>query len=137
MPNNEVRLVGNVGKDAEVRYTSGGKAIASFTLATSEKKDGPTTWHNVEAWEKTAEVAAKYCKKGTPVAIEGAIKYQTWEDKENKTHYKTVISAYRIRPLVRVVLEASDQQMNGEPAGQPSQPDEQEQVVVDEENLPF
>ncbi len=85
---NKVILLGNVGRDPEVRYLEGGVAVAKFTLATSEvyKKNGEkvvtTEWHNIVVWRGLAEVAEKYVKKGMQLYIEGKIRTRTYEDKD-------------------------------------------------------
>ncbi len=86
---NKVILLGNLGKDPEVKYTQGGMAVANFSLATSSSvkdKDGNwqdrTEWHNIKAFGRTAEIAGEYLKKGRTVYIEGRIHYDSWDDKE-------------------------------------------------------
>jgi single-strand DNA-binding protein len=86
---NKVILVGNLGKDPEIKYTPQGKAVAKFSLATNERfkdKDGQwqdrTEWHNIVLWEKLAEVAGEYLKKGGKVYIEGRIRTDSWDDKQ-------------------------------------------------------
>ena len=96
---NKVILVGNLGKDPEVKYTQSGMAVASFSLATTEKvkdKDGNwqdrTEWHNIKAFGRTAEVAGEYLKKGRTVYIEGRIHNDSWDDKETgQKKYRTEI----------------------------------------------
>ena len=94
---NKVILVGNLGKDPELRRTQSGSAVVSFSLATTEKfkgKDGQqkeeTEWHNITAWNKSAEVLAQYLKKGSTVYIEGKLKTRSWEDNGQKK-YKTEV----------------------------------------------
>ena len=95
---NKVILVGNLGKDPEVKYLDNGVAVANFSLATTENyknKEGErvsqTEWHNVVLWRGLAEVAEKYLKKGASVYVEGKIKTRKWEDKEGVTRYSTEI----------------------------------------------
>jgi len=95
---NKVILVGNLGKDPEVKYLDNGVAVANLSLATTENyknKEGErvsqTEWHNVVLWRGLAEVAEKYLKKGASVYIEGKIKTRKWEDKEGITRYSTEI----------------------------------------------
>ena len=95
---NKVILVGNLGKDPEVRYLDSGVAVANFSLATTESyknKEGErvnqTEWHNIVLWRGLAEVAEKYLKKGASIYIEGKIKTRKWEDKEGITRYSTEI----------------------------------------------
>ena len=97
---NKVILVGNLGKDPEVKYLDSGVAVANFSLATSESyknKEGErvnqTEWHNIVLWRGLAEVAEKWLKKGSNVYIEGKIKTRKWEDKDGNTRYNTEILA--------------------------------------------
>ena len=90
MPNyNKVILMGNLTRDPEVKYTSGGTAIANISMAinrTWTNKDGQkqeeTTFVEVEAWDRQAEVIGQYFKKGKPIMVEGRLKYDQWDDKE-------------------------------------------------------
>ena len=95
---NKVILVGNLGKDPEVRYLDSGVAVANFSLATTENyknKEGErvsqTEWHNIVLWRGLAEVAEKWLKKGSSVYVEGKIRTRKWEDKEGNTRYSTEI----------------------------------------------
>ena len=96
---NKVILVGNLGKDPEVRYLESGTAVANFTIATSEsykdKNSGErvtqTEWHNIVLWRGLAEVAEKYLKKGNQIYVEGKLKTRSWEDKDGNTRYTTEI----------------------------------------------
>ena len=97
---NKVILVGNLGKDPEVKYLDNGVAVANFSLATTEnyknkegEKVSQTEWHNIVLWRGLAEVAEKYLKKGASVYVEGKIKTRKWEDKEGNTRYNTEILA--------------------------------------------
>ena len=95
---NKVILVGNLGKDPEVRYLDSGVAVANCTLATTEnyknkegEKVSQTEWHNLVLWRGLAEVAEKWLKKGSPIYVEGKIKNRKWEDKDGNTRYNTEI----------------------------------------------
>jgi single-strand DNA-binding protein len=95
---NKVVLIGNLGKDPEIRYTQGGEPIANFSLATSEnwtdksgQKQEKTEWHRVEVFGKTAQVVRDYCTKGKQVYIEGSIRYDEWTDKDGVKKYMTKI----------------------------------------------
>jgi single-strand DNA-binding protein len=96
---NKVFLLGNVGKDPEIRTTPGGMTVASFSLATAERaKDAQgnwadkTEWHNLVAFQRTAEIVRDYVKKGTQVFIEGKIQTRSWDDKESgQKKYRTEI----------------------------------------------
>jgi single-strand DNA-binding protein len=97
---NKVILVGNVGKDPEVRYLEKGVAVAKFPLATSETykgKDGEkvtaTEWHNVVLWRGLAETVEKYVKKGSQLYIEGKIRTRSYDDKDGNKRYVTEIVA--------------------------------------------
>jgi single-strand DNA-binding protein len=85
---NKVVLLGRLGKDPEVKYTPQGTPVAKFTLATNERfkdKSGEwqdrTEWHNVTAWQRTAEIVGEYLKKGSQVYIEGSLRTHSWDDK--------------------------------------------------------
>lgn len=94
---NKVILLGRIGSDIEVNYTTSGTAIGKFSLATSEKYKGEekTEWHRVVAWGKTAEIMSEYLNKGDPVLIEGQIRYGKYDDKEGITRYTTDINVNR------------------------------------------
>jgi len=109
---NKVILIGNLGKDPEIRYTQSGEPIANFSLATSEnwtdkggQKQERTEWHRVEVFGKTAQVVRDYCTKGKPVYIEGAIRYDEWTDKDGNKKYMTKIRVSG--PNSRLVLLGS------------------------------
>ena len=96
---NKVILLGNVGKDPEIRSTGGGTMVANFTLATSDRfQDASgnwqdrTEWHNLVAFKRTAEIVRDYVKKGTKLYIEGKIQTRSWDDKESgQKKYRTEI----------------------------------------------
>ncbi|MBC8045220.1 MAG: single-stranded DNA-binding protein [Fimbriimonadaceae bacterium] len=97
---NKVILIGNLGKDPELRNFEGGNVVANFPLATTEvyrdknqNKVEHTEWHNISMWGKLAEVASKFLRKGSKVYIEGRIKNRSWEDKEGNKKYITEIVA--------------------------------------------
>jgi single-strand DNA-binding protein len=97
---NKVILIGNLGKDPEVRSLEGGAKVASFSLATTESyknKEGQkvdqTEWHNIVMWRGLAEVAEKYLKKGSQIYLEGKIRSRSWDDKEGNKRYTTEIIA--------------------------------------------
>ena len=98
---NKVMLIGNLGKDPELRYTTSGVAVATFTLATNESwrdQDGNTQerteWHNIVAWRKLAEICGEWLKKGKKIYIEGRIQTRSYDDKNTGTRrYITEIVA--------------------------------------------
>ncbi|MBL0166842.1 MAG: single-stranded DNA-binding protein [Propionivibrio sp.] len=104
---NKVILVGNLGKDPEVRYMTNGDAVANVTIATSdswkdkatgEKKES-TEWHRVVFYRKLAEIVSQYLKKGSQVYIEGRIRTRKWQDKEGQERYTTEIEADEMKML--------------------------------------
>ena len=111
---NKVILIGNLGKDPEVRYLDNGVVVANLSLATTEtykNKEGnrisQTEWHDVVLWRGLAEVAEKYLKKGASIYIEGKIKTSKWVDKEENTRYKTEIMADKMTMLNKSSSESS------------------------------
>jgi single-strand DNA-binding protein len=105
---NKVILIGNLGKDPEVRFTQGGAAVANFTLATNEvwndKAGQPqkrTEWHRIVVWGKQAEFVREYLSKGKQVYVEGSIQTRQWDDKEGHKHTTTEIKALRVQLLGR------------------------------------
>jgi single-strand DNA-binding protein len=97
---NKAILVGNLGRDPELRHTPNGQAVVNFTLATSENwtdKSGErqerTEWHRIVVWGKTAEMCNQYLSKGRTVYVEGRIQTREWEDKEGAKRYTTEINA--------------------------------------------
>lgn len=104
---NKVILVGNLGKDPEVRYMPSGGAVANATLATSEswkdKQSGETQerteWHNLTFYGKVAEIAGEYLKKGSQIYVEGSIRTEKWQDKEGKDRFTTKIIVNEMQML--------------------------------------
>ena len=97
---NKVILIGNLGKEPEVRHLESGATVANFSLATTETykdRDGnkatQTEWHNIVVWRKLAEVAEKYLHKGSKIYLEGKIKTRSYEDKDKNKRYVTEIFA--------------------------------------------
>jgi single-strand DNA-binding protein len=102
---NKVILVGRLGRDPETRYTSGGQAVANFSVATDEtykdrngERQKRTEWHKIVVWGKQAEIAQQYLKKGSLVFIEGRIQSREWQDKEGqkRTSFEIVASNFRM-----------------------------------------
>jgi single-strand DNA-binding protein len=103
---NKVMLIGNLGKDPEVRYTTSGTAVAGFSLATSERfksKSGEweerTEWHNVTLWGRLAEIAGEYLAKGKTVYIEGRLQTRKWQDRDGRDRYTTEVVADKMQML--------------------------------------
>ena len=143
---NQVFLLGAAGKDPEIRATSGGTVIASFSLATSEgRKDAQgnwkddTTWHNVKAFGRVAETIREQVKKGTKVFVEGKLTTESWDDQQTgQKRYKTVIVA----SYLSVVPSARSCGASQEPAANDQrQPTPRESVSqsieITDEDIPF
>ena len=106
---NKVLLIGNVGKDPEVRHLESGASIASFSLATTERfrdrnsgeSKESTEWHNIVAWRQLADLAENYIRKGMQIYVEGRIHNRSWDDQNGVKHYVTEIVADTIQLLGR------------------------------------
>jgi single-strand DNA-binding protein len=104
---NKVILIGNLGRDPEVRYTPSGSAVCNVSLATtrnwknkdSGEKQEETEWHRVVFYDRLAEIAGEYLKKGRPVYVEGRLKTRKWQDKEGKDTYTTEVIADQMQLL--------------------------------------
>ena len=103
---NKVILLGNLGKDPEVRNTSGGKSVATLRLATTDtwtdasgQRQEKTEWHTVVVWGRAAENCGKYLAKGRSVYVEGRLETRKWQDKEGKDRYTTEIIANDMQML--------------------------------------
>ncbi len=141
---NKVILIGNLGKDPDLRNFEGGNVVANFTMATTEvyrdrngNKVDQTEWHNIAMWGKLAEIAGKILRKGAKVYIEGRIKNRQWEDREGNKRHSIEIVAENFTLLDR-------RTGNGNGGGQTGQhdfdmshsnPDTEKQMVDDD--LPF
>ena len=103
---NKVILIGNLGKNPEVRYLESGVAVANVTLATTEKykdRNGnqieKTEWHDLEMWEELAKIAEQYLKKGKSIYVEGKIKTDSWQDDQGMKKYRTKIRVQQMTML--------------------------------------
>jgi len=103
---NKVILIGNLGKDPEVRFTSGGQAVANFTIATNDswtdkqgQKQERTEWHRIVVWGKLAELCGEYLSKGRQCFVEGRLQTREWTDKEGKKNYTTEVVAQNVQFL--------------------------------------
>jgi single-strand DNA-binding protein len=135
---NKVILVGNLGRDPEIRYTQQGTAVANFTLATTNRfknrsgeMEERTEWHRIVAWDKLAEICGQYLAKGRQVYIEGRLQTREWEDKDGNKRSTTEVVAQTMQMLGR---------REGPPAGgtgpSSSAPSEPSSDVPDDE-IPF
>lgn len=118
---NKVILVGNLGKNPEMRYTQGGAAVANMTLATTERftdksgqKQEQTEWHRVVAFGKLAEICGQYLTKGRQVYFEGRIQTRQWQDQQGQKRYTTEIVATNMQ-----MLGSRGERSEQAPAGQP------------------
>ena len=151
---NKVILVGNLGKDPEVKYTPQGTAVAKFTLATNDRykdKEGNwqdrTEWHNITCWARLAEIAGEYLKKGRTVYIEGSLRTDSWDDKQTgQKRYSTYINASDLVLLSGGRGEEGGsygggrQQRSGAPSNefdQSGSPDESRATQITDDDIPF
>ena len=134
---NKVMLIGNLGKDPELRYTTSGVAVATFSLATTDSwkdQDGNmqerTEWHNIVAWKKLAEICGEWLKKGKKVYIEGRIQTRSYDDKNtgSKKYFTEIVADTMIMLDSKGSSEASPGSRTTE---EPSAP------AVKEDDLPF
>ena len=149
---NKVILIGNLGKDPEVRRLENGTMVASFPIATSEvytdkstgvKKEN-TDWHDIVVWRGLAEVADKYIKKGYKIYVEGKLKKRSWQDKEGLTRYTSEVVADVLNILSRPEgAERLNENSSQTPSsysseGTPNNPSKIEGLLeADDDDLPF
>lgn len=137
---NKVILVGNLGKDPDMRYTAGGDAVANLSIATSEswndnqtgEKKEKTEWHRVVFFRRIAEVCGEYLKKGSSVYIEGSLRTRDWEDDQGNKRYTTEIIG---REMQMLGGRRSEDNMDQSPQMNSSSPQPEEGLVDDE--IPF
>lgn len=152
---NKVILIGNLGRDPEVRYLESGVPVAGFSLATSEtytdrttgERRNQTEWHNIVLWRGLAEVAEKYLKKGQKVYIEGKLRTRSWNDKDGNMRYTTEIIADNMTMLSPREEMTQGQQGGGSNQAKPSYPPTREEnrphtpmsndFMEDDDDLPF
>ena len=147
---NKVILIGNLGKDPEVRYLENGKAVANVTLATTERykdRNGNqvenTEWHDLEMWDGLAKIAEQYLTKGKSIYVEGKIKTDSWQDDQGVKKYRTRIRVQNMTMLggAGTPAPAGAPQMEAQPTSTPAPPMEQAPVAAKEDNsiddLPF
>ena len=137
---NRVMLIGNLGKDPEVRFTPNGRAVAKFPLATSEvwndaegQRQERTEWHNIVVWGKQAETCGQYLAKGRQVYVEGSIRTRQYDDKDGNRRYMTEIVAQRVQFLGGGGGRGADASRGGIPEEPPSGPAAQ----AEDDDIPF
>lgn len=136
---NKVILIGNVGKEPDVQYTSGGTAVAKFSLATNERfkdKSGEwqdkTEWHNLVAWAKLAEIVGEYATKGSKIYVEGRLQTSSWDDKKSgEKKYRTEII------VSELVLLSGKEEGGSRPSTNRTSKPEPESFVDDGSDIPF
>ncbi len=127
---NKVILIGNLGRDPEVRYTSGGQAVANFTIATNEawtnkqgQREERTEWHRIVAWGALGERAGEYLRKGKQVYVEGRLQTRKWTDRDGNERYTTEINAQQLLLLGSPDREGTTDSDRAEPGeGRPERP---------------
>jgi len=137
---NKVILIGNLGRDPEVRYTQNGTAVANFTLATNEvwtdkggERQERTEWHRIVVWGKQAEIVREHLSKGKQVYVEGALQTRQWDDREGHKRTTTEIKASRVVMLGRP--EAGE--VRGTAAAAPREVVSDEGPPPSEDDIPF
>ncbi len=142
---NKVILIGNLGRDPEVRQLEGGVSVGKFSIATNESfkdKSGEwqqkTEWHDIVVWRNLAERAERDLKKGSLVFVEGKLTHRKWQDKDGNDRYTTEVVAYTLKPLERRENLAGGSQFPSVSEAPSFSPDQPSTTTVDEDDdLPF
>ena len=142
---NKAILIGRLGRDPEVRYTTSGTAVTDFSVATNEvwtdqngERQERTEWHRIVAWSRLAEICEKYLRKGSLVMIEGRIQTREWDDRDGNRRRTTEIRAFGMK-----MLDSRTDRMGGGPpadrparrSSTPSQPSQE--VEITDDDIPF
>ena len=142
---NKAILVGRLGRDPEVRYTTSGTPVANFSLATDEfwndqsgERQRRTEWHRIVVWSRLAEICEKYLRKGSLIYIEGRIQTQEWDDRDGNRRRTTEIVAREMK-----MLDSRSDRIGGDPTADraaprssaPSQPSQE--VEITDDDIPF
>jgi single-strand DNA-binding protein len=143
---NKVILIGNLGKDPEVRHLENGAVVANFPIATSETYTDRTTgerrentdWHSIVLWRGLAEIAEKYLKKGQKIYVEGKLKTRSWQDKDGNTRYTTEVVGDEMTMLSRADLNTTQSSAPYSSSGTPDAPSKVDDIInKDSDDLPF
>jgi single-strand DNA-binding protein len=144
---NKVTLIGNLGRDPEIRYTADGKPIANFSLATTEswkdkttgEKKESTEWHRCVAYEKLAEIIGQYVKKGSQLYIEGQLKTRKWTDKDGVEKYTTEITVKELKMIgSKPAGDSGEQQQQPQQrAARPAAKPAPASSAMDDDDIPF
>ena len=139
---NKVMLIGNMGRDPELRSTPSGTHVTTFTMATNRKykgKDGElqdeTQWHNIVVWGNQAEFVANYLKKGSRIFVEGRLTHRSWEDQNGQKRYITEVVAENFVPL-DAPQEGAQGAGRREPVPPPPEPSD-DAGAPDDDDVPF
>ncbi len=132
---NKVFLIGNLGRDPELRFTPGGRAVAKFPLATTEvwvdtsgSRQERTEWHNIVVWGKQAESCSQYLTKGRQVFVEGSIRSRSYDDRDGNKRYVTEIIAQRVQFLGGSTGTSQGLDIAPPDESLPPSPDEEEDI---------
>ena len=133
---NKVILVGNLGRDPEVRYTQSGTPVANFTMATTDRwsdqssgeKKERTEWHRIVVWGKQAEIAGEYLRKGRQVYVEGSLQTREWTDRDGNKRYTTEVKAQLFQMLGR--RQDGEIAQGGQAVAEPD-------PKIEEDDIPF
>ena len=135
---NRVLIIGNLGRDPEVRFTPSGKAVGRFPVATSDvwtdtegQRQERTEWHNVVVWGKQAETCGQFLAKGRQVYVEGAVRTRQYDDKEGNRRYITEIIAQRVQFL------GGRGGGDSAPRGTPEEPPAAQAASAEDDDIPF
>ncbi len=139
---NKVMLIGNLGRDPEIRYTQAGSAVANFSLATTDRwtdrqgqRQERTEWHDIVAFDRLADLAQNYLKKGKSVYIEGRLQTRSWEDPQGQKRYRTEVVTTSMQFLdSRPSNEGSSQSYSSEPSQSMGSNQESSEATSESEN---
>ncbi len=141
---NKVILVGNLGRDPELRYTPQGTPVCSFTMATNERRrdragesQDVTTWFKVTLWGRQAETASQYLAKGRPVYIEGRLRVEEWTDREGKQRYTLEVNATDMQFIGGRGEETGGGDVQREPSAAPSGKGGAPEPDIADDDIPF
>lgn len=128
---NSITIAGNLGKDAEVRYTQSGDAVASFSVADSQGRDKPTVWWNCSIWGKRAEALAPYLTKGQQVTVAGTVSEREWTDKDGMKRKSMDVR------VSEIALQGGKRESNEAPQREPQRRPQQRDEAFEDSDIPF
>lgn len=140
---NKIILVGNLGRDPELRYTPQGTPVCSFTMATNERRkdkagemQDQTTWFRVTLWGRQAETASQYLTKGRPVYVEGRLRVEEWTDRDGRSRYTLEVHATDMQFIGGRGEDSSTAPSRPSPGAAPS-PAESAEADISDDDIPF